>query len=163
METILDACSIINLTNSNYFDIILRLPERKWFVGQIVYEECNSGKNLLPELEQAIEDGYIILLSGEDIDALNYLHLLESYHLGDGETECLAYSLEKGFIVCSDDGKARKIISMELGIDKVIGSLGLMKEAVEENLLTTDKAKSAYETMLRKGGFLPDIPDDFFD
>lgn len=163
METILDACSVINLANSQLFESIIQLPKRKWVIGQIVYEECNDDENTVIELEKAVSHGQIILLDGSDVDAVLYLDLLDKYNLGDGETECLTYALTHNFYVASDDKKARQAIETEVGSLKVIGSIGLLKEAVNTELISSVEAEMAYVNMKRKGAFLPNLPENFFE
>ena len=163
MKSQLDACTIIFLTNGKVLDSILRLQGRTWFVGQFVLDECHKDGRVIPELQQAIDDGRITLLDGSEISAADFLNLLQRHGLGDGETECLAYSIFDGRVVCTDDKKARNIIISISGGDKVIGSLGLLKEAVKQGLLTSVDAMKAYNLMVAKGAFLPTIPSNFFD
>lgn len=163
METILDACSIIILANSQIFETIIQLPTRKWVVGKIVFDECNDNENSVNELEEAIANGQIRLLDGSDVDAVLYLDLLDKYNLGDGETECITYALTNGFYVLTDDGKARQAVENEIGSRKVTGSLGLLKEAVDSNLITSAEAEIAYINMKDKGAFLPNLPNNFFE
>lgn len=91
-----------------------------------------------------------------------FLELLERFGLGDGETECLAFSVGADFGVCSDDRKARQICQSVIGKEKVMGSLGLLREAVHLGLVTADEAFQAYIKMKAAGGFLPDINLAFF-
>lgn len=163
MNSQLDACTIVFLTNGEVLDTILKLAGRTWLVGQIVSDECRHKGQVIPKLQQAIDDGRITVLDGSDINAADFLNLLDKYKLGDGETECLTYAISNGHIICTDDKKARNIITNLLGQDKVIGSLGLLKEAVQESLLTSVEAMQVYHLMIARGAFLPSIPLDFFD
>lgn len=163
MKSQLDACTIIFLTNGNVLDVILKLQGRTWFVGQIVFDECRIDGKVIPELQKAVDDGRITLLDGSEIDAGDFLNLLQKHGLGDGETECVAYSILDGRVVCTDDRKARNVIIINLGQDKVIGSLGLLREAVNQGLLTSVDAMNAHNLMVSKGAFLPSISSNFFD
>ena len=58
---------------------------------------------------------------------------------------------------------ARRRATELLGADRVSGTLGLLKEAVAESLMTKTAAFAAYEQMRAAGGFLPQISIGFFD
>ena len=163
METVFDACAFINLANSTLLEQILRLPHRKWLVGELVRGECHYPTHERPELDTAIFEGKITLLNGSDMDASTFLTLLDAHNLGDGETECLAYSTIFGYVVCSDDGRARNIVSSTLGGDKIIGSIGLLREGIAARLITSDDAVRAYKLMKRRGAFLPDLRVGIFE
>ncbi len=105
----------------------------------------------------------ITLLDDADLDGGAFLELLAQHNLGQGETECLAYALEFGYVISTDDRKTRRIIKSTLGEQKLIGSIGLLKNCVESGILTANEAKHSYDAMVRSGGFLPDLSQDFFD
>jgi hypothetical protein len=52
------------------------------------------------------------------------------------------------------------MIASELGQKRVIGSLGLLVQAMHWNVLTLEAAFGAYEQMRRRGGYLPEISID---
>jgi predicted nucleic acid-binding protein len=158
IETTFDACSLINLVNGEVLDRVLTLPQRSWFVGNIVLDECAP----LPELDEAILKGSIISLDDADIDADDFLNLLDLYNLGDGETECIAYAIKFGYVVSTDDRKTRGVIERDLGKHQRIGSIGLLTESVAAAIITPDEAKAAYKRMLTAGAFLPVLKDDYF-
>lgn len=162
MKSILDACTITFLTNGNLLDIVLRIEGRTWYVGQIVFEECRYKGKIIPELEQAVNDGRITLLDDSTINAADFLNLLETHGLGDGETECLIHALSSDYVVCTDDKKARRVCASLLGQNRVVGTLTLIREAVESNLISSEGAMLAYQLMKSKGAFLPDVSADFF-
>jgi predicted nucleic acid-binding protein len=108
-------------------------------------------------LDALIDARQLMVLDDGDLPAASFLHLLDQYGLGAGETECLALAKIGNHMVCCDDRRARKIIAGELGQKRVIGSLGLIVRAIYCNLLTIEAAFEAYEQMRRLGGFLPGI------
>jgi predicted nucleic acid-binding protein len=65
-------------------------------------------------------------------------------------------------MACTDDKKARTVAKSIVGADRVIGSIGLLKQAVTCGLLSPDEAYMAYKKMVAAGGFLPEIQLDYF-
>ena len=57
-----------------------------------------------------------------------------------------------------DDRLARRAIIKELGIQKLTGSIGLLMNLVEIDVITKQEAQFAYENMIECGGFLPSLP-----
>ncbi len=160
MKTLLDASSIINLIKGEVFQTVLRLRDRSFFVGPQVLQECRRGHCEL--LDEALNQGVVTELSDTGLPASLYFELLERHGLGPGETECLAFASLAEFIVCCDDGTARRVLTQQLGAKQVTGSLGLLRDAVHEDLLSGETALKAYELMEARGGFLPQLPSGFF-
>jgi len=160
MKIILDACSIINLVNSDGLEACANLERCKLFLGPIVFGECSEGP--AQKLIELINTRKIIQLTDADIPTNEFLGLLAHHNLGEGETECIAAATSFDFIVCSDDGHARKIAIEQLGRTQVVGSARLLRWCVEEKLLICKDANQQFEMMKKFGGFLPKIPDDFF-
>lgn len=142
--------------------MVLDLPGKRWFIGPLVLGECEQDGAIPAELQRAIDHEKIVLLDDSDISGTIFLHFLQVYELGEGETECLAFGEISDFMVCCDDRKARRMIAQELGEHRVTGSLGLMKEAVKTGMLSVAEAMAAYSRMKAAGAFLPNIEPDFF-
>lgn len=159
-EILLDASSILNLVNGGTLDLVCELPH-KFYVGPIVYGECTE-RQPCPELDEMISKGKIKLLAGGIIPVSVFASLHTKYGLGDGETECLAYGKVLNYKVCTDDRKARESVIAELSKLSLTGSLGLLKEAAEANLITCSDANKSLRTMKASGGFLPSIDATFF-
>ena len=154
-----DATSLINLVHGNVLDQVLSITGLSFSVGNIVLSEC---KTVRTQIQDEIDRGRIELLPDDYLDATKYLGLLGTYGLGPGETECLAVAQIGDEVVCSDDGRARKILAGALGPNRVIGCLGLLARACQLGVLTPSDAFSAYEQMRSRGAFLPDVPKEQF-
>jgi predicted nucleic acid-binding protein len=126
----------------------------------LVYSECSPDFDA--KIRGALGSSKLTLLDDNEATSSVFLDLLERFGLGDGETECLAFSVGTDFGVCSDDRKARQISESIIGKEKVTGSLGLLREAVHLGLVTADEAFQTYIKMKTAGGFLPDINLAFF-
>lgn len=167
MNLILDASAVINLCNGRVFIDILSLSGFHWYVGPVVIDEC--GGSLRPgcvdardELTDAISASKITLLSDENVPAALFGDLLEQHHLGPGETECILFAGIDNLGICTDDGKARKIIEALYGKKRLIGTIGLLSMAVRDGILVDRDADMAYALMLSCGAFLPKLPSGYF-
>jgi predicted nucleic acid-binding protein len=67
-----------------------------------------------------------------------------------------------GLSVCTDDGRARAAVANEIGSVRLTGSIGLLKSAVHQGLLSASDAYVAYQLMIASGGFLPRLPPHYF-
>jgi predicted nucleic acid-binding protein len=106
--------------------------------------------------------GQLFLVDESDIPAELFLDLLTRFNLGEGETECLTVCNLGNFTFCCDDARARAACVELFGSERVIGSLRLLRWAVEDGLVSREEAFDAYERMKRAGGFLPLIRIDYF-
>lgn len=161
MNNVLDACSIINLINGGVLHRIALIPGYKIYIGDHLLEQeiLNPAQKII--VESLILNGKLILLES-DITLSEFTSLKIKYNLGDGETECIALCKKHDFNIVSDDSKARKSSIKELGTQRVYGSLFILRESVRANLLSCEEAKKVFAMMKIKGGFLPDINDDYF-
>jgi predicted nucleic acid-binding protein len=160
VNIVLDACAIINLVNGSVFDTVLNLRGYGFFVGSQASGECGEATSIV--LQQAIQTERVTVINDDAVTASNFLALLQQYGLGDGETESLTFTQSLGYMICTDDKRARLVSAELLGNDRVIGSLGLLKRAVQQQLLTASEAFGAYQKMKTAGGFLPEIDLSFF-
>lgn len=148
---------MLNLAHGDVLSSILQIPSLVAHVGPQVRHECSS---IAPRLDTFIDAGQLNLLNDDDLPAATFLALLEHYSLGAGETECLAFAKLGDHIICCDDRRARIMIGNELGQKRVIGSLGLLVQAIHYEVLTIEDAFGAYKQMRRRGAFLPEISID---
>ena len=128
----------------------------------MVLQECAGSEEVVIELEAAVSDGRIGLIDDTQISGGLFLELLDRYRLGQGETECLALAVGSEAVVCTDDRKARLAVISETAVDRVIGSLRLLRDAVSAGVLTEADAWESYERMKRAGAFFPDVSANFF-
>ena len=105
----------------------------------------------------AVERGDIDWVDDTAIDAQEFEDALAVWELGPGETECILAAKALGCSVACDDGAARKVIEREIGIPRMTGTVGLLREAVVAGLITAQQAYEAYQQMKRLGGFLPKL------
>jgi len=156
----LDASSLINLSNADALEVALGIPNTNFLISPIVAGECHA--DCVAEFVRLSATCSIQFVQDNEIDADAYLELLALHDLGQGETECLIVCAAGGHSICCDDRKARAVATAMLGQDRVLGSLRLLKLAVEHGQATPANAFQMYQAMVTAGGFLPDLPFEWF-
>ena len=159
MKSVFDASCIINLLNGDSLGAVLSLSEYTFLIGPIVKSECIINQN---EITNFINKNMLTEINADEISGGVFLHLLQQHKLGEGETECLAYCLSSDTLMACDDKRARRIGKQELGEQKVIGTLALLKTCVQYRLLTDTEALRKVEQMKSRGAFLPIVDLKFF-
>jgi predicted nucleic acid-binding protein len=161
LKILLDASSVIDLINGQILGVILELPDHEFVIGPQALGECSKRH---PEIDQAIADGRILLAADEQIPAQRFIELLSELELGFGETECMVLSeFCEEYVICCDDKRARAVGTTKFGSGRVTGTIALIRKCVSAGLLTKLSARQTVEMMKVMGGYLPEIPDDFFD
>lgn len=160
MDLIIDASSIINLSNAGALPLVAGLPNVIICVSPLVVSECEP--TCAAELLALKEQGTVRFVDPDDASSERFLTLLEEHELGEGETECLALLLDRDYVFCCDDGKARRVATSLSDESRVVGSLRLLKWSVEAGLCTAEQAFEYYLLMKSAGGFLPDLPLEWF-
>jgi predicted nucleic acid-binding protein len=151
---VLDASTLINLDNGDVLTEVLSLPHRTF---QISPEVLRESRTVAKAIKAAVERGDIDWVDDTAIDAQEYEDALAVWELGPGETECILAAKALGCSVACDDGAARKVIEREIGVPRMSGTVGLLREAVVAGLITAEQAFEAYQQMKRLGGFLPKL------
>lgn len=154
MIVVLDASTLINLDNGDVLAKVLLLPG---WTFQISPEVRRESRSVAKAIKGAVERGEIDWVDDTAIDAEEYEDALSAWELGPGETECILAAKAQGCSVACDDGAARKVIEREIGITRMTGTVGLLREAVVVGLITAESAFGAYQQMKRRGGFLPKL------
>jgi predicted nucleic acid-binding protein len=160
VDLIIDASSVINLHNAKALALVTGLNDRVVWLSPLVVGECEP--TCAAEILRLQQEGRIKFVDPDDISAETFLDLLETYQLGEGETECLALCSVHPYILCCDDQRARHVATQLHGPERVVGSLRLLKWAVLEGLISADDAYSRHSAMKDAGGFLPDIELKWF-
>ena len=98
------------------------------------------------------------VVDDDDIDAERFLDLLDVHTLGRGETESIVACEGLGFGLCCDDKRARALGEQLLGRGVVVGTIGVLRWCVAEQIVDCGMAFMIYNEMKARGGFLPDVP-----
>jgi len=151
---IIDACSIMNLSNGMVLDIIMSLDNSDYYISNSVIRESKSVEN---EVKVLLKNRILKSIDDNSISANQFLINKQKYNLGDGETECITYALENECVFICDDLAARNLSKKLIGVNRVTGSIGLLRECVSNNLLTREEAYASYIMMKQRGGYLPNM------
>ncbi len=155
---VVDTCSLLNWVNGGAFGAIVSLPVTLYVVGPLVELESTTIAKILA---QQFASGKLVRLRNEDLNAAAFLELVDKYGLGEGEIECLAHALTSSdLIVCTDDKKARGIVTALLGRPRLIGTIGLLLKCFRNGTLNAEELRRSHELMIAAGAFLPSIRDE---
>lgn len=154
MIVVLDASTLINLDNGEAFAQVLSIPGRSF---QVSAEVLRESRTVAVAIKTAVQQGQIALVDDNAIDAAEYEDAIAEWQLGPGETECILAAKSLGCSVACDDGAARKVIRREIGVERLTGTVGLLRDAIAAGLTTAEAAFESYQQMKRRGGFLPDL------
>lgn len=157
---VIDTSVLINTDNVGELASLLAKDCWSFAVTDEVVGECDN------ELKCAIEgftgNGFISVATlSENSEELS-LQLLANMRIGIGEASAIAYAKELGAVFCCDDKKARRVGADELGSQRVIGTLGLIKRAVLRGDYTCAMAVNINLEMIRLGGYMPAQPASYF-
>lgn len=154
MIVVLDASTLINLDNGEAFAQVLSIPGRSF---QVSAEVLRESRTVAIAIKTAVQQGQIALVDDNAIDAAEYEDAIAEWQLGPGETECILAAKSLGCSVACDDGAARKVIRREIGVERLTGTVGLLRDAIAAGVMTAEAAFESYQQMKRRGGFLPDL------
>lgn len=140
--------------------VVCELPNVTVALSPIVIAECGLG--CAAEIIALQAHGRIHYVPDDEISPDRFLELVANHDIGDGELESISICEATDRAFCTDDAAARRLATDLLGAANVMGSLRLLKLSVEASLLVCTEAFAGYNEMRDRGGFLPNLPNDFF-
>lgn len=157
---ILDSCTLINLINAEALTIVFSLSGFKFFIGELVYDECCQIDEQKTFIDICINTGKVEILK-DQISITEFKEIKSKYSLGDGESESIALSKKIGYAVATDDSKARKSVVKEVGETQLCGSIFLIRELIQQCHITCLEGQEIQNIMIACGGFLPRVDEDY--
>lgn len=154
MIVILDASTLINLVNGEVLAAILNIPGVAFQMSTAVRTES---KSIADGIDAAVDGGRLGLVDDSLISVSVFRDAKRLMQLGDGETECILAAAAMRCAIGCDDRAARKLAKQRLGAGKVIGSIGLLRMAINAGLLSSEAAFASYELMIERGGYMPQL------
>lgn len=154
-----DTCCMINLLNGTLVRIFVERLQKDLRIQGLVEDELITHAD---EIKGLVADGVIRLIPGSEIFASEVRHVANKHNIGLGESECIALGLKNGWMVASDDGRARTAGIKEIGKERITGSIGILTQLVTAKVISQNTATTAYQKMKRAGGFLPKLPLNYF-
>ena len=129
---------------------ILRISEEVWLE---VKNGLEAGYFYQDETLKAIQDkdAWIKIVMMEDRERLDFMEF--SQKLGHGESSSIAIARHRDWVFLTDDKRARKL-AINKGVS-VVGSVGLLKSAVDLEFLELLEADKLLVKMIRSGYFSP--------
>lgn len=139
---ICDTTVLIALARIGY----LWLQKELWgsiVIPEAVYQEASQGIPGTDEINRAISSGWVQI---KEVQNQQMVLLIQGNLRGKGECECIVLAQETGAsIILADDKKARKIASQ--GGFRVIGTLGLLVMAAQDEIITKQDAANAVNSL----------------
>jgi len=148
---------VVNTTALSNLARVDRLGILKKLFGKItipiqVYEEIlqgiNEGYYFLERVDKMTEEGWTVFEAPTSMKGRKYLKEL-IISVGYGEAAGIAVAKEQGLLFFSDDKKARRVAEQE-GLS-VSGTLGTLKLAIEEGMISIEDADKILGEMIRGG------------
>ncbi len=146
-----DTVVLSNFANTeNGIEVLRKKYKSRGYVTLQVLEEIAkalyAGLNHLEKIENLFSKTSLIKTEQE-----TYILLLRN--LGAGEASCISCAYERGGIVVTDDRMARSVCKER--IIPVTGTLGILKVAYLDALITIDEADSMLKQMINSGFYSP--------
>lgn len=151
-EVIFDCCCISNFALSNSLFVLENICSKSALITNFVSAEImrgiQRGHGDLAKITEALREGWLreVDLKGKKEKSL-YETL--SVSLGLGEASSIAVAKLSGFIFACDDRAARR----EAGLldVKLTGTLGLLKKAIRDKIITLEEGNLILARMKEKG------------
>ena len=167
---ILDACVLINLLASGRAGDIMSESGYQFGICSVVKNESiylrATDLNAPPEevkLDAYLESNRLTAFELSS-DEEKELYIDYATQLDDGEAMSLALVYSRGFGMASDDRKARRLFTEEIGdLKRLLSTSQILKEWSEKAGMNTADVKQVLTDVSRRGRFFPNSGDTHFD
>ena len=120
----------------------------KIFIPQAVFNELVVDKRFIKEADIIRNNSHIEVKEVGSLEAVDILRRATGLDIGESEAIVLADEL-KADVLLMDEAKGRNV-SKDLG-HNVMGTIGIIMVAYEENLLTSEDVKECIEQLKKSG------------
>jgi hypothetical protein len=162
MDVILSVSALTNLAQGQAINLILSVDTYVLHVGTLTLYEYGGNFSSNDPVAAAIRAGAINVHDGHELPAKDLIALVNQLAISAGEAECVMYSRLRDYKICCDDDYARQKIETADGINLLTCTSELLKLAVEGRRITAAEAFQAHEKIVESGGFLKEVPIDYF-
>lgn len=142
---VLDTMTISNFIKVGKLDLLCELYAGSLYVTEVVIIELGKG-NI--DIADWIQNGQI-KEAVFDYDLTIQKELSDNLH--DGEISCIIYGVKSDCAIATDEKKARNIITEIYRHKKLTGTVGLLMELVQEQLITRQYAQQLLDEMIEEG------------
>ena len=144
-EYSLDANVVVDFEKTDNLPLLAQILPGRMMISDFVAAE-------LAEADIYYPDPAVVTLDSEEAWALFEEIRSNSTSLGLGEVAALAIGKLHGIGIITNDSRAR-VVGGELGI-AVVGSLGLLEDAVDLGFLSPEAASITLDNMIKAGAWL---------
>ncbi|MCB9135850.1 MAG: hypothetical protein H6636_10525 [Anaerolineales bacterium] len=145
----LDNTILTNFAFAKHPEILFQLWSGQVCTTEAVLKEYQAGAILFEALAGYWQDLPIETLTRQEEQWIIQL----PHSLGLGEVSCLAVAFHRHGVFASDDRKARQV-AMQFKIP-VLGTVGILYQAVEKNVLSLQVGQQVLEAMIVAGYYAP--------
>jgi predicted nucleic acid-binding protein len=147
-----DASVLINFCEADALGVVVRTVPPPRMVLRDVLEELESG-TCRRQVEQAIERGDFEVA---EVDASELGKWAEyTLRLDPGESATLAVAASRSWSVAMDERAARRLAEKDVGRDRLTGTVGILRVAVDEDIVTIDEGNELLRRMIDAGYWSP--------
>lgn len=147
MIVVSDTTPLISLLKINRLDLLERLFGQV-LIPQAVFDELTADERFKLEADQIRGKQFIKVKAVKNPESANILK--RATGLDQGESEAIILTDEQNAdILLMDEAKGRTV-SFQMGL-KIMGTIGILMAAYEENELTADEARECIEGLQRAG------------
>jgi predicted nucleic acid-binding protein len=166
---ILDTCVLINLLASGEIEEILRAAARDSLIcsavrGESIYLRTDDPKVPLEPIDLAplIDAGLLAVCQIEgDREAGLYVDYASA--LDDGEAMSLSIALSRGYVLATDERKARRLFLEALSEpERLISTAELVRPWAEDTAVLAERVKSALLNIEKRARYQPPSTDPCF-
>lgn len=150
MIIVSDTMPVISLLKINRLSLLQNLFGEV-LIPDAVYEELISDKRFEDEALAVTHAAYIKSVSVSNPESVRILRLATGLDLGESQAIVLTDEL-KADILLMDEAKGRTV-SAKMGIT-VMGTIGLLISAYEDNLITSEEARKCIDILQRSGRYI---------
>lgn len=147
MIVVSDTTPLISLLKIDRIDLLEKLFGQV-LVPQAVFDELTVDKRFKAEATQIRQKQFIKVKTVNNPESVNILK--RATGLDQGESEAIILTDEQNAdILLMDEAKGRTV-SFQMGL-KIMGTIGILMAAHEENELTADEVRACVEGLQRAG------------
>jgi predicted nucleic acid-binding protein len=155
MSVIVNNTTLSNLASVNSLELLKVIFERVYLTPEVYKEVENGiylGRRYLECVELTIGAKDWLLMTDLDLSEIKLYGLLKG-KVDTGEASCLAIAMVRKWLFITDDRRARRIAeSHNVGLS---GTIGVLKLAVSQKLISKDEGNLLLWTMIQNGYYSP--------
>lgn len=147
MIVVSDTTPLISLLKIDHIDLLEKLFGQV-LIPQAVFDELTADQRFKQEAEQIRQRRFIIVKAVRNPESANILKRATGLDCGESEAIILTDELSAD-VLLMDEAKGRAV-SFQMGL-KVMGTIGVLMAAYEENELTAEEVRACVKGLQRAG------------